>query len=117
MPILPTLEAGLLRRDIMKVYIAGPYKKGDVACNVHDAVVAAERVLSRGHIPYIPHLTHFWHMMYPHEIKFWYDYDLQWLSCCDCLLRIPGESRGADNEVNFALEHGIAVYYSLDDLP
>ena len=30
----------------MKVYIAGPYTKGDVAINVRNAIEAADRVLA-----------------------------------------------------------------------
>ena len=49
----------------MKVYIAGPYTKGDVAVNVRNAISAAQTVFEAGHDPYVPHMTHFWHMIFP----------------------------------------------------
>ena len=44
------------------------------------------------------------------------DLDLVWLECCDCLLRLPGESKGADIEVKHALENNIKVFYSIDEI-
>ena len=39
------------------------------------------------------------------------------LEKCDAVLRIPGESKGADNDVRIAKERGLKVYYSLDEVP
>jgi len=36
---------------------------------------------------------------------------------CDAVLRIPGESRGADLECDLARELGKSVYTSLDEIP
>lgn len=36
---------------------------------------------------------------------------------CDAVLRLPGESRGADQDVAIARERGIAVYHSLEEIP
>jgi hypothetical protein len=68
-------------------------------------------------MPYIPHLTMLWHTVSPHEVQFWYDYDLYWLRCCDGLYRIPGESTGADGEVAQAEADGQPVFNSMDDIP
>jgi len=100
----------------MKVYIAAPYTKGDVALNVRAVIDAAEELVKLGHNPFIPHLTHFWHMIYPHPVDFWYEQDLVWLKCCDAMLRLPGESVGADREVEYARQEGIPVYYNLADI-
>jgi hypothetical protein len=35
---------------------------------------------------------------------------------CDAILRIGGESKGADNDVKLGLELGLAVYYKLEDI-
>ena len=83
----------------MLIYVAGPYTKGDTAQNVRKSIDAAEMIVQKGHTPYIPHLAHFWHILYPHEIEFWYNYDIEWLIMCDAVYRLPGESKGADNEV------------------
>jgi hypothetical protein len=50
---------------IARVYAAGPYTKGDVALNVRSACEAANRVADLGFAPFVPHATHFWHMLFP----------------------------------------------------
>jgi hypothetical protein len=40
---------------------------------------------------------------------------MAWLAKCDCLLRLPGESKGADNEVFWAKKLGMPVYYSIQE--
>lgn len=100
-----------------RIFVAGPYTSGDVAQNVRNAVLAANLLTQVGYIPYVPHLTHFWHLLCPHPIGFWYHLHLDWLEACDCLLRLPGESIGADREVERALELGIPVYLKIHDLP
>lgn len=101
----------------MRVYIASAYTKGDVAVNVRDAILIADELIKLGHTPYIPHLTHFWHLVSPHEIQFWYEYDNSFLDhWAECVLRLPNESNGADQEVMRAVKRGIPVYYSLVEL-
>jgi hypothetical protein len=39
------------------------------------------------------------------------------LAHCDAVLRLPGASSGADQDVAIARERGIPVYLSVDDLP
>jgi len=99
----------------MRVYIAGPYTKGDVALNVRAAVEAGDVVLKAGHFPYVPHLTHFWHLVIPGPYTQWATMDLEWVRVCDALVRLPGESSGADAEVVFAERLGIPIFYSVKD--
>ena len=101
----------------MKIYVAGPYSKGDVAINVRDAILAGDFVAAIGHVPFIPHLTHFWHLVQPHPYEFWLEQDMEWLKVCDAILRLEGDSAGADKEVERAKANGICVYYSLSDIP
>ena len=101
----------------MRIYVAGPYTKGDTVRNVRDALHAAEILLGMGHVPYVPHLTAFWHFVFPHAVDFWYAYDLHWLEVCDALYRLPGESVGADNEIARAHELGLPVYERIQDVP
>lgn len=101
----------------MKIYIAGPYSKGDVGLNVRNAIHAGDYITHFGHVAFIPHLSHFWHLLIPHEYEFWLQQDIEWLKECDALLRLEGESSGADKEVELALELGMPVYYSLFDIP
>jgi hypothetical protein len=39
------------------------------------------------------------------------------LQKCDAVLRLPGESRGADQDVAIARERNLPVYFSLDEVP
>jgi hypothetical protein len=39
------------------------------------------------------------------------------LECCDAVLRIPGESRGADLDVGRARQLGLPVYTDVNELP
>ncbi len=94
----------------MRVYIAGPYTNGDTEANVLAAMEVADQVLTAGHTPFLPHLFHFWHRVFPHEYQAWTDMDMEWLSLCEALIRLPGESSGADAEVKLADELGIRVY-------
>ena len=101
---------------MIRVYVAGPYTHGDVAANVHRAIEVGNNLSLLGYTPLVPHLSHLWHLIFPRTYEFWLEYDLQWLAVCDCLLRIPGKSTGADKEVKFAIARGIPVYYSIDEL-
>jgi hypothetical protein len=119
--MLPWAQAEVSRTPISYnkahyIYIASPYSGGDVIINVRETVLAAEKLVKAGFIPYIPHLTAFWHLIAPHEYQFWLDYDLSWLAKCDALLRLPGESNGADKEVEWANSVGIPVYYSIAEI-
>lgn len=101
-----------------RIYIASAYTKGDVAINVRKVILVADELVKLGHTPYIPHLTHFWHLVSPKEVEFWYEYDNSFLEYwAECLLRLNNESFGADAEVQKAKELRIPVYYSLEDLP
>jgi len=42
--------------------------------------------------------------------------DLEWIERCDLLLRLPGESKGADMEVDRAIECGKVVYFDIETL-
>ena len=99
-----------------RVYVAGPYTKGDVAINVRAAILAGDKLIQAGHAPFVPHLCHLWHLLCPHDWELWLIYDLQWLDVCDCLLRLPGESAGADLEVKRAKELGIPVYFTIESV-
>ncbi|MBT9176609.1 MAG: hypothetical protein DDT20_00929 [Firmicutes bacterium] len=98
----------------LKVYIAGPYTKGDVVANVRAAIMAGDKVFRAGYTPFIPHMNMIWHFLHPADAQQWYDWDLEWLPLCQALIRIPGDSLGADKEVIRAGELRIPVYYSVE---
>lgn len=99
-----------------KIYVAGPYTKGDVEKNVRNAIKAANKLADLGFAPFVPHLTHFWHLQFPRSYDFWLDLDNQFLPHCDCLLRLPGESSGAEKEVALAERLGIPVFNDIIEL-
>ena len=101
---------------MIKVYIASPYTLGDVAVNVKIQIDAANKLMNKGFAPFAPLYSHFQHMVHPRPYQDWINIDLEWLKVCDCVLRLDGESSGADGEVNLAKELNIPVYYSLDEL-
>ncbi len=100
----------------MLVYISAPYSNGDQIANIHDAILAADSLVAMGYVPYIPHLTAFWHFVSPKSYNIWMKIDLEILSRCDAVLRIGGESVGANKEVREAESLGIPVYYSIEEL-
>lgn len=104
-----------LSKATVRVYIAGPYSQGDTAANVHRAIAAAEEIAQFGATPFIPHLTHFWHLIFPHPYPFWIEQDNAWLRCCDAVLRLPGASVGADLEVREARLLGLPVFGSVGE--
>lgn len=100
----------------IKVYIASAYSIGDQAVNVKTQIDMADQLMTLGFAPFVPLLSHFQHMIHPRPYQDWVDIDLEWVRACDCVLRLPGESKGADGEVALAKEIGIPVFYELLDL-
>lgn len=98
------------------VYVAGPYTQPFPAINALKAIAAADELVDRGFTPFVPHLSLLWDTASPKPYGFWLAYDLAWLAKCDALLRLPGESPGADREVARAHEFDIPVFHTIDDL-
>lgn len=92
------------------IYIAGPYSKGDVAVNVRNAIELQSFLYGEGFHVFNPLLTHFVHLISPRPYEFWLAEDLVWLKKCDLLVRLPGESSGAEKEIVEAEKLGIPVY-------
>jgi len=99
-----------------KVYIASPYTLGDVAVNVKFQMDTFDELVDLGFAPFVPLYSHFQHMMHPRPYEDWVRLDFEWINVCDCLLRLGGESKGADTEVEYAKKLGIPVYYSIKEL-
>lgn len=100
----------------IKVYVAGPYTNGDKLDNTMNAVYAAELLMQLGYVPFVPHLSHYWDEQFPHDHAEWIDWCLEWVKCCDAILRLPGDSKGADIETELAAALGIPVYESIEIL-
>lgn len=86
------------------------------------AIHAGWEVMQQGHYPFVPHLNHYIDRhskmleMGVFSWDQWMDWCLKWLVGCDALYSI-GNSRGADIEYAFALDHGIEVYEYANTIP
>lgn len=88
---------------------------GNHDANIRAGIDAAQELLEAGHTPYLPHLTSFWNIVHPNPHETWLRLDKHWLACCDALVRLPGESKGADQEVEWAHHMGIPVFLSVEE--
>lgn len=93
------------------IYIASPYTIGDVAANVHVQMEAAHRIMDMGHAPITPLLFHFLHIHRQRPAEDWLAIDHAIIRRVDVLLRLPGESKGADGEVALAQKNKIPVAF------
>jgi len=98
-----------------RIYVAGPYTNPDPVDNTRRAIRAGHFLLLQGFTPFVPHLSLFWHFQYPLPIEKWYAYDLEWLAVCDGLVRLPGESEGATQEVFRAEDLDLPIFYGDTD--
>ena len=92
------------------VYIAGPYSSEPEA-NVDKAMMVANILLDQKFAIFCPHLFHFLEQVQERDYQEWLELDLQYLSNCDAILRLEGESPGADKEVAHAVNQEIPVFY------
>ncbi len=112
----PTRFNLTIKMSKLLVYIASPYTKGDPAANTAVQMDAAHRILDMGHVPIAPLLSHFLHIHRQRPYEDWLEMDLVIIPKCDILLRLPGESAGADKEVEKAKEHGLVVVHGWEGL-
>jgi hypothetical protein len=118
----------------LKVYIAGPISRGDMLQNIRQFDDAFLHLLRLGFAPFNPGTSVYLGSSRPssepggpvvaeanskasgvtHEQ--WMAVDLAWLECADALVRLPGESVGADLEVEHAKKCGIPVFDGIAEL-
>lgn len=121
-----------------RVYIAGPISKGDLKRNVDQATEAFVALAKAGLAPFCPHWSVYskpceaappmpdgrqcvscvgdWQGNDQMSHADWLGVDLPWVGVANAVLRLPGESTGADREVAFAESLGIPVYHSLREV-
>jgi len=112
------------------ILIAGPYRSGTnddphlMAQNLKKLEEMALPIFRAGHIPVIgewfalplleqagskhPGDAAYEEILYPVAQRL--------LTKCDAVLRVPGASKGADEDVRIAQERGLKVYYRLEDI-
>ncbi len=110
-----------MKRDVM-IFVAGPISQGDLRANIRQACEAGVRLMKAGLAVHVPHLTCFMGQVYVGEgaipevlpagtaIEDWYGLSLAEVHRCDAVLRLQGESRGADLEVAEAIRMGKPVF-------
>ena len=101
---------------MIRVYIASPYTLGSEGSNVRASLDATDELIKEGFAPYCPLLGHFQQMVHPQDYETWMMLDIEWLSACSALLRLPGLSYGAEQEVEYARNNEIPVFYTIEQL-
>jgi hypothetical protein len=99
-----------------RVYIAGPMSKGCRIDNLARGLWHFKKLAECGYAPLCPQLTFFAEPFIPLDHDAWLEIDLPWVRQADCVLRLWGESKGADQECQVAEECGIPIFRELDTL-
>jgi hypothetical protein len=104
-------------KKIIRVYVAGPITQGGHTSNLRQALDAGAQLIDVGFQPFIPHESMLLALRHP-EISYerYLEMDFAWIDVCEALLRLPGESPGADREVEYAKTMQIPVVYSVAEL-
>lgn len=101
-----------------RVYVSGPITRGNRSHNFYQACEAERELMLAGFAPLNPMrsmvMPHAWQDDMTHEL--WLACDLPWVEASDAVLRLPGESVGADLECNHATAHGIPVFHAVAGL-
>lgn len=115
----------------MMILIAGPYRSGTgddpalMAANLAVLESAAWPLHQLGHVPMIGEWVALpvWGGAGGHQIgdtlydSIFHPTAHRLLERCDAVLRLPGASTGADNDVRIARARGLPVYHALDQVP
>lgn len=106
------------------VFVAMPYSGAtpeEVHQNVCRAMLIGDALVQKGHIPFVPHLTHFMHLYYlglrgeSYDYETWMRITLTMVSRCDSLYHVT--SPGADRERALAEDLGLPIYTDLSEVP
>jgi hypothetical protein len=113
------------------ILIAGPYRSGTgddpalMAANLRRLEEAAWPIFEAGHVPMIGEWVALPVLRSagadgvgdPLAERVLYPTAERLLEHCDAVLRLPGESTGADQDVAIARQRGLPVYHALADVP
>ncbi|WP_293907489.1 DUF4406 domain-containing protein [Sphingobacterium sp. UBA5670] len=115
----------------MLIMISGPYRGGTndeptlIKNNLEKLEEFALEIFNKGHVPIVGEWLALPLIKLAGSQKIG---DEQWeriqypiahriLEKCDAVLRIKGESKGADQDVKIAKERGLIIYYHIDEIP
>ncbi|MGN9907739.1 DUF4406 domain-containing protein [Phytohabitans sp. LJ34] len=121
----------MLATKPMLILIAGPYRSGTgddpdlLAANLRRLEEAAWPIFQAGHVPMIGEWVALpvlrgagaGSVADPVAEQVLYPTAQRLLAHCDAVLRLPGESTGADQDVAIARQRGLPVYYDLTEIP
>jgi len=96
-------------RRRLRVYVAGPISS-DPMHGVHRATAISRKMFLDGMAPFVPHWDALWFLGEGHWESY-LEFDLEFVSVCDAVFRLFGDSKGADKEVKVAEELGIPIFY------
>lgn len=110
------------------ILIAGPYRSGTggdpqlIARNLARLEEVSGPIFRLGHVPMIGEwaalpILRTLDAVDAGEGDVMYETAHRLLQHCDAVLRLPGESAGADKDVEIAKERGLPVYRSLEEIP
>jgi hypothetical protein len=113
------------------ILVAGPYRSGTgddpkkISANLSNMEKAALAVWQRGHIPVIgewialPLMSQTGTWIFGDTIfeSLAYPVAERLIARCDAVLRLPGESRGANQDVALAMKRKLPVYHSIEEVP
>jgi len=115
----------------MMILIAGPYRSGTgddpekMATNLRSLESVSYALFTAGHLPMIGEWAALpiWRSAGGAAVgdalyeEIFHPIAHRLLERCDAVLRLPGASKGADNDVRIARERGLAVYAELSAVP
>jgi len=102
---------------MLMVYVASPFSEGDRQGNVERQNAMANVLLNEGYLPFSPLIMgDAMEQMQPRMWEEWMEACYGWLSRCDALLRLEGESVGADLEMKEAARLGIPIVFNVAEL-
>ncbi len=102
---------------MIKVFIASPYRTGDMSSNIRLQSDIYSGLMDLGFAPYgsiVSSLSQ--HIAHPKPHEEWVKIENEFISVCNCVLRVGGESKGADECVNYAKSLKKEIFYSINDL-
>ena len=91
------------------VYVAGPITANPLGC-VRQAAPVFRRCREIGVVPFLPQLSVIHEMVDPLPYMEWLEYDFDVIRNCEAVLRLHGDSPGADREVCLAQDLGLPVF-------
>lgn len=106
-----------LSKNKVKVFIASPYTRGEIDKNMQNQKDISNKLIDLGFCPLpIALCYHQLAIDLPREYNVWIELTANWIQKCDCILRLPGESLGADNELEIAKELNMPIFYEIEEL-